>query len=74
MTFDSVRTKVTASVMTTAVCIWTVTASAEQMPSTCTVMGLLSESGSASALRDFLFIATTPLTMRAVQQSRVRTA
>ena len=38
--FDSVRTKITAPHITTAVSILVVTAKAEQIPSTCSAMGL----------------------------------
>ena len=50
--FDIVTTNVRANVMTRACSTLTVTAKAEQIPSTCTVIGLLSSSGS---LNNFLF-------------------
>ena len=54
MTFPPIITKRTAMLMMTACCTCTVMARAEQMPSTWTVMGLLSSSGSVRSLRFFL--------------------
>ena len=53
MTLPPIITKSTARDMMTACCTCTVMARAEQMPSTCTVMGLLSSSGSVRSLRFF---------------------
>jgi hypothetical protein len=50
----STTTASTLRLITTAFCTFTVMARAEQMPSTCTVMGLLSFSGSVMSLRFFL--------------------
>ena len=47
-TFDRVVTKMTAAHITRVVDMLTVTASAEQMPSTCRAMGLLLNIGSTS--------------------------
>ena len=49
--FESAVTATTAALITTEVCIPVVTASAEQMPSTCSAMGLLWISGSISTRR-----------------------
>ena len=46
---EAVTTKVSASVITIAGCRLTVTANAEQTPSACTVIGLLSEKGSVTS-------------------------
>ena len=50
--FENSSTKMTAAHMTSAVSILVVTASAEQIPSTCSVIGLLLKSGSVNASLD----------------------
>ena len=47
--FDKVSTKITAPHITIEVSSFVVTASAEQMPSTCSAIGLFSKSGSRTA-------------------------
>lgn len=49
VTFEKAQTTITANAITIEGLTFTVTASAEQIPSTCTVMGLLSLSGSNSS-------------------------
>src|SRR5690606_31411287 len=55
--FEDEITAITAIAITTVVSIFVVTASAEQMPSTCSAMGLLLNSGSTRTLRAFADIA-----------------
>ena len=52
--FETERTATTARVITTAVFNCTVTASAEQMPRTCKLIGLFFINGSVNATLDFL--------------------
>ena len=53
MTLPPIMTNNTDKLMMTACCNCTVMASAEQMPNTCTVMGLESSNGSTRSFRFF---------------------
>ena len=66
MTLPPIITKSTERLMMTACWSCTVIASAEQMPNTCTVMGLLSSRGSLRSLRFFLLNKLSRLVSTAV--------
>ena len=53
-TLAKISTNKTATDITTAAFIWTVTARAEQIPSTCIVIGLFSSNGSEISFLFFL--------------------
>ena len=59
--FDAANTAITAKVITKAVCTWTVTANAEQMPRTCRLIGFEAKIGSVSiTLTDVQTATFTP--------------
>ena len=59
--FEMQRTAITANVITNAISSLVVTASAEQIPKTCKLIGLLLINGSATAFFDCLLKSATSL-------------